>query len=144
MNNYKEIVKNKRYLTAGELEVWSGAEQENFWAPTCELVETDSTINLVIDLPGAGAGDIQLALLPRVMIVKRTVRLLASRSWQEALRALFGPRNLFRRFDLPASIDVNRVSAELEMGVLTVVAPKQADVEQPVKGVPERPRAFAA
>jgi hypothetical protein len=33
---------------------------------------------------------------------------------------------LFRRFDMPTLIDVNRVKAELDMGVLTVIAPKQA------------------
>jgi HSP20 family molecular chaperone IbpA len=49
---------------------------------------------------------------------------------------------------MPALIDVNRVRAELELGVLTVVAPKQAANEQPAKGAPgvdiSRPQAFAA
>jgi HSP20 family protein len=140
----KESVGGKRFLTAGELKEWSGAEQKNIWEPACEVVETDSTVNLVVDLPGCGAGDVEIALLPRVIIVKRYVRLLASRSWKEACSALFGPSELFRRFDLPALIDVNRVKAELEMGVLTVIAPKPAAEEQPAKGVPDRPNAFAA
>ena len=101
-------------------------------------------MNIIVDLPACGAGDVQLALMPDVIIVRKKVRLLASRSWNELLGAVFGPSELFRRFDLPASIDVNRVKAELEMGVLTVIAPKQAAKEQPAKGVPDRPHAFAA
>jgi HSP20 family protein len=140
----KEAVSGRRFLTAGELEEWSIKEQKNSWEPTWEVVETDATVNLFVDLPGCAPGDIQIALLPRVIIVKKAVRLLASRSWNEAWRVLFGPSELFRRFDMPSLIDVNRVKAELEMGVLTVIAPKQAAPEQPVRGVPDRPHAFAA
>jgi HSP20 family protein len=140
----KVAVGGKRFLTAGELEAWSLSETKHDWDPTYDLVDTDSTVNLHVDVPGCGAGDIQIALLPRVIIVKRTVRLLASRSWKEACRVLFGPSGFFRRFDMPAFIDVNRVKAELEMGVLTVIAPKQAVGEQPAKGVPDRPHTFAA
>jgi HSP20 family molecular chaperone IbpA len=140
----KASVSGKRFLTAGELEEWSRAEPQNPWAPTYELVETDSTVNLVVDLPGCGAGDIQIALLPRVVILKQKVRLLASRSWKEACGALFGRSELFCRFEMPALIDVNRVSAALEMGVLTVIAPKRAAKEQPAKGAPDQSHAFAA
>ena len=102
-----------------------------------------TTVTLTVELPGCGAGDIQIALLPKVVILKRGLRLLASHSWREAFEAL-GAQTLFRRFELPALIDVNRVNAELELGVLTVIAPKQAAMEQPAQGVPERPHVFVA
>jgi HSP20 family molecular chaperone IbpA len=140
----KEAVSGKRFLTVGELEEWSEAEHKFFWAPTCEVVETDATVNLVVDLPGCGAGDIQIALMPRAIILKKKVRLLASRNWKEFCEALLGPKELLRRFDMPAVIDANRVKAELELGVLTVIAPKQAHPEQPVRGVTEKPHAVAA
>ena len=140
----KDPISGKRFLTTGELEEWSSGQSKNEWRPTYELVETDSTVNLFVDLPGCGAGDLQIALMPRAIVLKQKVRLLAARSWKEACSALFGPSEMFRRFDLPASIDVNRVKAELELGVLTVIAPKVAAIEQPAKGVPDRPHAFAA
>jgi len=144
MKKPKEPVNGKRFLTAGELHQWSQGEQNTFWSPTCEMMETDSTVKLIVDMPQCGVSDIQLALLPRVIILKQKVRLLASRSWKEVWRALFGPAELFRRFDVPALIDVNRVKAELELGVLTVTAPKQPAVQQPADDVPSRPHAFAA
>ncbi len=140
----KESVSGKRFLNAAELEEWSQADQQNFWAPTCEVVETDSKVTVVVDLPGCGIGDVQIALLPHVIILRKQVRLLACKSWKEACAALFGPQKLFRRFDMPALIDVNRVKAELELGVLTVIAPKEPAREQPAKGVPDRSHAFAA
>jgi HSP20 family protein len=138
-------ISNKRSLTAGELEEWSNSEEKNFWAPTWEMSETDSIVSLVVDVPGYGAGDVQVALMPRLIIVKQTVRLLASRSWKEVCSALFGPRELFRRFELPVMIDVNRVKAELEQGVLTVTAPKRVvDEQSTTKGLPDGSHAFAA
>jgi HSP20 family protein len=147
MTNWKtgrETVDGKRFLTAAELEEWSKAEAKVFWAPICEVVDNVATVKLIVDLPGCSARDIQIALLPGIVILKKKVSLLASRNWNEFWQALLGPSELFRRFDLPASIDVNRVKAELEMGVLTVIAPKLTAHEQPAKGAPGRPHAFAA
>jgi len=137
-------ISNGRFLTGGELEAWSRSEVQNFWAPTWEISETDSTLTLVVDLPGCGVGDVQVALMPRMIIVKQAVRLLASRSWKEACSALLGPSDLFRRFELPVMIDVNRVKAELEQGVLTVTAPKRSVDGQSAKGLPDGTHAFAA
>ena len=143
----KESVNGKRFLTFGELQRWTkedeSAESRDFWEPAHNLEENDLAITLNVDLPGSGTGDVQIALLPRSIIVKLTVRLLACRSWKDLLRVLFGPGELFRRFELPALIDVNRVTAELDMGVLTVIAPKQAVGEQPAEGVPDRSHVFA-
>ena len=49
----KETVSGKRFLTAAELAEWSKAERIAFWAPDYEMLETDSTVNVVIDLPVA-------------------------------------------------------------------------------------------
>jgi len=134
----------KRFLTAGELAEWSETGLESFWSPVFELSETESSVDLIVDLPGCKAGDIQIALLPRLIILRQNVRLLASRSFKDWLRTFLGSGKLFRRFELPALIDVNQVKAELKMGVLTVTARKQSRTEQPASHVPDRPRAFAA
>jgi len=144
MKKPKEPVNGKRFLTAGELHEWSQGEQHNFWSPTCEVVESDSTVKLIVDMPQCGVDDIQIALLPRVIILKQKVRLLASRSWKQVWRALFGPAELFRRFDVPASSDVNRVKAEMDWGVRRLTGRKQPAVQQPAIDVPSRPHAFAA
>jgi HSP20 family molecular chaperone IbpA len=132
-----------RFLTAGELREWCSRGDKHFWAAPFELTETDSTMTLTVELPGCGAGDLQIALLPRVILVRKELRLLACRNGHDLWDALFGARTLFRRFDMPALIDVNRVTAELEAGVLTVVAPKQIHRERTAKGVPDRPHIFA-
>jgi len=138
-----------RFLSSDELRSWSTNAEKYDWFPEMEVAETDSTYTLSIELPGCGIGDIQLAVLPRILFLRRRLQVLSSRSWWEAFQAIFGPRTLFRRFDLPALIDVNRVTAELELGVLTVVAPKQAahkqgSTERPAGGVPDSKTVFAA
>lgn len=127
-----------RCLTVEELHDWLDAGERHFWSPTSDLSEDDFSLTLTVELPGCGAGDIQIALLPRTVILKRELRLLASRNWREAFQALFGAHTLFRRFDMPTLIDVNRVKAELDIGVLTVIAPKQVAREQTAQGVPDR------
>ena len=134
----------KRYLTASELAERSQTGVESFWAPVFELSETESSVDLTVDLPGCNSGDIQIALLPHMIVVRRNVRLLASRSFKDWLRTLLGSGKLFRRFELPALIDVNQVKAELKTGVLTVTARKQSSTGQPASHLPDRPRAFAA
>ena len=144
-----DVLRGKTFLSAEELALWSRGVQKTFWAPDFEIVDNDSELRLIVDMPGCKIEDVRIAVMPRVAIVRQDVRLLAARSWKEAWNALFGTRELFRRFDLPALIDVNRVKAELEMGVLTVLAPKQKATkqngsEQPAEGVPDRPHAVAA
>ena len=140
----KQTVSGRRYPTSGELQAWSTAEQNTFWAPVCELIETESSVKVIIDLPGISARDIQIAILPRVLIVKNKVRLAAGRTWREVARAILGPLELFRRFEMPSLIDVNRVTAELDMGVLTLTAPKQVAEQRPVNRVTHQAHAFAA
>ena len=135
----KTAKRGMRFLTVGELHHWSDAGEKHLWQPVYELTEDDFSVTLTVELPGCGAPDIQIALLPRVVILRRELRLLASRTWREAFQVLFGCHTLFRRFDMPSLIDVNRVRAELDMGVLTLIALKPAAREQPAHGVPDRP-----
>jgi HSP20 family molecular chaperone IbpA len=141
---YGMTATGKRFLSAGELNEWQEADQESVWTPEYELIEASDAIHLTVELPDATARDIQIALLPKAVILKKRVHIVPGRGWKENWEALKGAKRLFRRFDLPALIDVNRVKAELELGVLTIYAPKETATEPTAKGVPGQPRTFVA
>lgn len=92
------------------------------WSPSADVVETDGAFVLSIELPGVAKDDLELAALGRRLEVSGH-RPLPSDAGFARMERSYG--RFRRRFDLPAAIDVEALSAELERGVLTVTAPKR-------------------
>ena len=106
--------------------------------PSPEAFEVFQRLGLVFILTASLAfivwevQDFAASFAASEMTTKTTLRTLEERDDARVLRAFQQARQR------------NRVKAELELGVLTVTAPKQPAVQQPAKEVPSRPHAFAA
>lgn len=91
------------------------------WAPSADVVETDEAFVLSIELPGVAREDVDLTTAGRRLELSGYRPLPPEASFARMERS-YGP---FRRaFDLPAPIDADTLSAQLERGVLTVTIPK--------------------
>lgn len=115
-----------------DLDDWLKAEHEFCW-PAAELSERGKELLLDVALPGYESSEVELTVTPREIILhaskkrerieeevrtkERTVR------WSE-----FGANDVYRRVELPASIDVEHVKATLRHGMLHVTAPKATAV----------------
>lgn len=112
--------------TGRDLDDWLRAERELLWAPPAELVEKDTEFRTRIAAPGFEAKDIQITVLPDSIVIEAE----SSHKEEEEKGAVhfsdFRSRRLFRRVELPSPIDVDRVTATLEKGVLRLVAAKAA------------------
>lgn len=93
------------------------------WSPFADVVETDGAFVVSIELPGVERDAVELTAVGRRLEVSGHRPLPPDASFARMERSYGGFR---RRFDLPAPIDVDRLSAELAHGVLTVTAPKRA------------------
>jgi HSP20 family protein len=106
-----------------ELEDWLEAEREVCW-PASELVEEDDEFEVKIALAGFKPGDIELTATPRELIVK------AEHDYDEVEEdetvhfSEFRHSTVYRRIPLPSDIDVTKVEAEFEHGLLEIEAPK--------------------
>ena len=113
---------------AGEghaLEDWLEAERA-FCGPAAELTEAEGSYSLKVALAGFEPGEIELTATPREIMIKavhehegKGTEGDARLQWTEFRRS-----DVYRRVELPAAIDVGRISASLKNGMLSVTAKK--------------------
>jgi HSP20 family molecular chaperone IbpA len=116
---------------AGALDDWLEAERHLCW-PAAKLAEHDGAFTLEVALAGFEPGEISLTATPREVMIKACHKGTKKSDGKE-------PRNLrwsefrsdevFRRIELPSTIDVGKTTASLKNGLLTVSAPIAASTE---------------
>ena len=96
------------------------------WSPAIDIYETPGEFVLTAELPGVKTADID------VKVVGETLCLRGERRWEpeaghELYHRLESAYGKFERtFSLAGTIDTERISAELEHGVLRVRLPKRS------------------
>lgn len=106
-----------------DLDDWFQAERQLL--PEAELIEREQEFRLRVALPGYEPKDIQVVLLPDSILVQAK----AARPIEgEEARVRFSEfkEEASRRFELPHAIDVDKVVAKLDKGILHVTAAKAA------------------
>ena len=106
------------------VEDWLAAEREVFWVPESELVEKDKEFELRIAAPGFEANDVEVTALPDSIVVRAGATRKSGKAEGTVCFSEFCGKQLYRRFALPAPIEVNKTAATLDKGVLKVTAPK--------------------
>jgi HSP20 family protein len=106
------------------LEDWLQAENDLLVIPGSDLVEADGKFELEVALPGFDAKDIEVTALPDALIVRASNIHEQEQTEGNVQSSEFGEKRLFQRFGLPTPIDVDNVTANLNRGLLTLVAPK--------------------
>lgn len=80
--------------------------------PPVDIFETDEALTLVADLPGVASDGLQLGVEHDILTLEGQAR--------------EGDAGYYRRFQLPDNLDLEKVSAQMRHGVLTVTLPKAA------------------
>lgn len=108
------------------LEDWLTAERQLCW-PAAELTERDGAFVLNVALAGFEPGELKVTATPRQIMVKASHEHKAASTakgepkvrWTE-----FRSNDVFRRVELPRAIDVDKVAAKYQNGLLEIVAPQ--------------------
>ncbi len=110
------------------LDDWLAAEREVCW-PAAELAETGDAFALKVALAGFEPKDIEVTATPREVIVKAAQQQRKSGAGKEGdLKwSEFRSSDVFRRFELPADVNVDKLTATFSNGLLEVKAPKAAE-----------------
>jgi HSP20 family molecular chaperone IbpA len=106
------------------LDDWLEAER-NLW-PATKLIERDGAFVLEVALAGFEPSEISLTATPREIMIKANhehrrksdEKEAATLRWSE-----FSSDEVYRRVELPSSVDVSKATANLKNGLLVVVAP---------------------
>jgi HSP20 family protein len=130
-----ELFQQRGGATGSDLEDWLRAERELLWYPPAELVEDETQFRLQLAVPGIEPGSLRITALPQSIIVRAEGTHQHDKREGKLHFCEFSERRLLRRFDLGTPIDIDRVSANLNNGVLEIAVTKAAKHEQgrPIK-----------
>lgn len=108
-----------------------GFEEKKYVVPKVDIFETGDEYLLQADMPGVGKDGIQISLDSNELTIvghRVTGRDKTATSFNYLHRES-APVNFRRVFVLDPRIDTNRITAEMDQGVLTVHLPKAEEVK---------------
>lgn len=115
-----ELFEKRGGATGSDIGDWLQAEKEVFQVPEMELAESPKEFDVRLALPGFGAGDIRVSALPDAVIVDGEAAHQDHGADGSIRFCEFGERRVFRLIPLPEPADVDRVSANLDKGILHI------------------------
>ena len=125
-----ELFESRGCEAGRELEDWLQAEREVLNSPAAELAESAQEYDIRVTLAGFDSKDVQVTASPFEIIVHAKTKS-EQKEDSEIVWTEFGSKDVYRRFEVPVSIDPDRVRATLDRGILRIFAAK-APKQQPV------------
>jgi HSP20 family protein len=102
-----------------------GNEEAEPWAPAIDVYETQSAFVVCAEVPGISREDLELVFEDRQLTIRgRRVNRIPSADIVHFHQVERGHGSFTRRFEFSDSIAVDKVSADLVDGVLTITLPK--------------------
>jgi len=108
---------------AGDMDVAGNRKIDSWLTPAVDIFESEAALTLVADLPGVPKDRLSLGIDKGVLTIEALAPTLAA---EGALFREFGTTGYYRRFQLPDTLEFDKVAADLKDGVLTVRMPKAA------------------
>lgn len=124
-----ELFLNRGQESGHAMDDWLKAEREIMGWPAGEMTEKDGLINLELTLPGFDANQIQVTATPAEIVVHAHYEKEKKEEERKVLWTEFESNDVYRQFAMPAAIDVDKVSASLDKGILRITAPKATATE---------------
>ncbi len=100
--------------------------QQRYVAPPVDIYETPDGLVVMADLPGVSKEDLDVKVENGVLTIRGTTR---STAPGDAVYREFELANFFRQFELSDKVDQNKITAELQHGVLTLNLPKAEEAK---------------
>ncbi len=117
-------------------------DSEPFWhpeswmtVPAVDFVETEKGYELTADLPGLDEKDVEVKIAGGVLTVKAETE----EGKEETKKDFHLRERRFGSFErtlrMPEGVDTDKIEAHFKKGVLTVMLPKTAEAQKPVKKI---------
>ena len=116
-----------------DLDDWFRAEREHFEIPPSELTEDEKEIHVRAATPGLKAEDLQVTVTPHELAIKGETSTRDEKKKGKRHFSELTERKVFRRYALPAEVDVEKVTAKLDDGMLLIDMPKVKTAEKTKK-----------
>jgi HSP20 family protein len=96
--------------------------------PTTDIFETDDALTMLLEMPGVDRENIEISVENGVLTVEGKINF----SKYEGLQPVYSEYNIgpFRRtFRISSRIDQDKIKAEMQGGVITLVLPKAEEAK---------------
>jgi HSP20 family molecular chaperone IbpA len=113
------LLATRGVLDGGALPEWQRPAEREPRRLHAEVIEGEAEIVVHITIPGFEPGEIDVTAKPRELVIQATHDTTAKAAEESRPRD-----DGFRSIQLPAEVDVEKVTSRLRNGILTIVAPK--------------------
>ena len=94
------------------------------WYPACDVFEDKDAVKIVAELPGVKPEQVKLSLENNVLTIRGEKTQEAEERSERVHRYERSYGSFERAFVLPSTVDGDKISAQYENGVLTILVPK--------------------
>lgn len=94
------------------------------WYPACDVFEDKDAVKIVAELPGVKHEDVKLSLENNLLTIRGEKKQEAEERSERVHRYERSYGVFERAFVLPSTVDGEKISAQCQNGVLTIVVPK--------------------
>jgi HSP20 family protein len=103
---------------------WLQAESDLIFAPESELIEKDGKYEIRVAAPGFTPAETKVTVFPDAITVSAESTHEHGKNDGDVHFCEFGRKALYRRINLPGTINEDKVTAKLEDGILRITAQK--------------------
>jgi HSP20 family molecular chaperone IbpA len=118
------LFEGRGYQPGFDFDDWLAAEGVLLMPSPAELIETDKEFRVRVATPGFKAEEIVVNALPQTIVVHAESAQQLKEQGAEVRFSDFGNKKLYRRLELPAPIDLDKITATLVNGILRLTAVK--------------------
>lgn len=105
------------------------------WAPAIDVSETAEAIKIVADLPGLTKQDVKLEIEEGMLTIRGERKFEQEEKKKDFHRIERSYGTFSRSFHLPETVDVERINAKMNEGVLEVIMPKREEAVPQTKQI---------
>jgi len=97
--------------------------------PAVNIIDSDDSFRLEMAAPGLNKEDFKISLDNDVMTISTEKKAESSEKNEKFTRKEYSYSSFLRSFSLPELVDVEKISAQYENGIMKVVLPKKEEAK---------------
>ncbi len=115
---------------------WTGRRDAvDIFGPSTDVIETDKSVDVSIELPGMTQDDIDISLSHDTMTIRGEKKIEHEEKRKGVYMSERSYGSFYRTVPLPAGVDADKADATFKNGVLTVKLPKTAEAQAKIKHI---------
>ncbi|MFX0058799.1 MAG: Hsp20/alpha crystallin family protein [Candidatus Hodarchaeota archaeon] len=110
-------------------------EDPFFRTPLANIEEDDENFNITAELPGLDKGDLKITVKDGFLEIKGEQKEEKEDKNEGFVRREYRSSSYYRSFDLPESVDEDKIDARLDKGILKLTLPKKEEEKKEKKKI---------